>query len=112
LASDKGPEAFTKSSDDKGLDLLLRAVRNDQTNILTMLRLVLDALDSQTKLLTELASLGKDDPGPSPLADTVEKLTEVTQTMHGTLKAVAQGLDDLPERVRAALEKPPELAKG
>ena len=67
---------------------------------------------SQTALLKEMASLAKDDPGPSPLADSLEKLSDAFLLVHEGLKGVSARLDHLPAAVRAELEQPAKRAEG
>jgi hypothetical protein len=87
-------------------EALLKIVSADQKNILTTLGLVLDGFANQTALLRELAGLAKDDPGPSPLADSLEKLGDAFLLVHEGLKGVSARLDHLPAAVRAELERP------
>jgi hypothetical protein len=87
------------------VEALLKAICADQKNILTTLGLVLDGFGSQTALLKELANLAKDDPGPSPLVDSLDKLSEAFLLVHGGLKAVSTRLDHLPAAVRVELEQ-------
>ena len=78
------------------VEALLKIISADQKNILTTLGLVLDGFASQTALLKELGSLAKDDPGPSPLAESLDKLTEAFLLVHEGLKGVSARLDHLP----------------
>lgn len=102
------PPAF----DPARVEALLKIVSADQKNILTTLGLVLDGFASQTALLKEMADLAKDDPGPSPLADSLDKLGEAFLLVHEGLKGVSARLDHLPAAVRAELEQPPRRAEG
>jgi hypothetical protein len=94
------------------VEVLLKAISADQKNILTTLGLVLDGFGSQTALLKELASLAKDDPGPSPLADSMEKLSDAFLMVHEGLKGVSARLDHLPAAVRVELEQSAAKAEG
>lgn len=91
--------------DPAGVEALLKVISADQKNILTALGLVLDGFGSQTAMLQELANLAKDDPGPSPLADSLNKLTEAFLLVHEVLKGVSARLDHLPAAVRVELEQ-------
>ena len=97
---------------DPKIEALLKTISADQKNVLTTLGLVLDGFASQTALLKEMASLAKDDPGPSPLADSLEKLSEAFLLVHEGLKGVSARLDHLPAAVRAELEQPAKRAEG
>ena len=97
---------------DPKIEALLKTISADQKNVLTTLGLVLDGFASQTALLKEMASLAKDDPGPSPLADSLEKLSEAFLLVHEGLKGVSARLDHLPAAVRAELEPPAKRAEG
>ncbi|MES2292709.1 MAG: hypothetical protein V4527_05365 [Pseudomonadota bacterium] len=94
------------------VEALLRTISADQKNILTTLGLVLDGFASQTALLKELANLAKDDPGPSPLADSLEKLGDAFLLVHEGLKGVSARLDHLPAAVRVELEQSATKAGG
>ena len=67
-------ETTTPPFDPARIEVLLKTINTDQKNILTTLGLMLDGFASQTALLKEMASLAKDDPGPSPLADSLESI--------------------------------------
>ena len=105
-------ESTTPRFDLARIEGQLKTISADQKNILTTLGLVLDGFASQTALLKEMASLAKDDPGPSPLADTLEKLSEAFLLVHEGLKGVSARLDHLPAAVRAELEQPAKRAEG
>lgn len=105
-------ETATPTSDPARIEALLKIIIADQKNILTTLSLVLDGFASQTALLKEMASLAKDDPGPSPLADSLEKLGDSFLLVHEGLKGVSARLDHLPAAVRAELEQPAKRAEG
>ena len=94
------------------VEALLRTISADQKNILTTLGLVLDGFASQTALLKELANLAKDDPAPSPLADSLEKLGDAFLLVHEGLKGVSARLDHLPAAVRVELEQSATKAGG
>lgn len=94
------------------VEALLKTISADQKNILTTLGLVLDGFASHTALLKELANLAKDDPGPSPLADSLDKLHEAFLLVHEGLKGVSARLDHLPAAVRVELEQPARRAEG
>jgi len=107
-----GEAETTTSLFDPKIEALLKTISADQKNVLTTLGLVLDGFASQTALLKEMASLAKDDPGPSPLADSLEKLSEAFLLVHEGLKGVSARLDHLPAAVRAELEQPAKRAEG
>lgn len=100
------------SFDPARVEALLKTVSADQKNILTTLGLVLDGFASQTALLKEMADLAKDDPGPSPLADSLDKLGEAFHLVYEGLKGVSARLDHLPAAVRAELEQSSRRAEG
>jgi len=102
----------TPPFDPARIEALLKAISADQKNILTTLGLVLDGFASQTALLKEMAGLAKEDPGPSPLADSLEKLSDAFLLVHEGLKGVSARLDHLPAAVRAELEQPARRAEG
>jgi hypothetical protein len=113
MAAASEPEATPAAPFDPAkVEALLKTISADQKNILTTLGLVLDGFASQTALLKEMASLAKDDPGPSPLANTLEKLSDAFLLVHEGLKGVSARLDHLPAAVRAELEQPAKRAEG
>jgi hypothetical protein len=106
MAAAGEPESTTPAPfDPVRVEALLKTISADQKNILTTLGLLLDGFASQTALLTELASLAKDDPGPSPLVDSLDKLHEAFLLVHEGLKGVSARLDHLPAAVRVELEQ-------
>jgi hypothetical protein len=100
------------SFDPTRVEALLKIISADQKNILTTLGLVLDGFASQTALLKELGNLAKDDPGPSPLAESLDKLGEAFLLVHEGLKGVSARLDHLPAAVRVELEQSATKAGG
>jgi hypothetical protein len=107
-----GEAETTKVFDPARIEVLLKSISADQKNILTTLGLVLDGFASQTALLKEMASLAKEDPGPSPLADSLEKLSDAFLLVHEGLKGLSARLDHLPAAVRAELEQSAKRAEG
>jgi hypothetical protein len=113
MAAASEPASFEAISFDPArVEALLKIISADQKNILTTLGLVLDGFASQTALLKELGSLAKDDPGPSPLAQSLDKLTDAFLLVHEGLKGVSARLDHLPAAVRVELEQPTAKAGG
>jgi hypothetical protein len=112
MAAASEADSTTPPFDPARIEALLKTINADQKNILTTLGLVLDGFASQTALLKEMASLAKDDPGPSPLADSLEKLSDAFLLVHEGLKGVSARLDHLPAAVCAELEQPVKRAEG
>ena len=112
VAASKPESTPAAPFDPAKVEALLRTISADQKNILTTLGLVLDGFASQTALLKELANLAKDDPGPSPLADSLEKLGDAFLLVHEGLKGVSARLDHLPAAVRVELEQSATKAGG
>lgn len=104
-ASSEPASSLALPLDPARVEALLKTISVDQKTILTTLGLVLDGFGSQTALLKELADLAKDDPGPSPLADSLDKLHEAFLLVHEGLKGVSARLDHLPAAVRVELEQ-------
>lgn len=111
-ASSESASPLALPHDPDRVEVLLKTISADQKNILTTLGLVLDGFGSQTALLMELANLAKDDPGPSPLADSLDKLHEAFLLVHEGLKGVSARLDHLPAAVRVELEQSAPKAGG
>ena len=111
-ASSEPASSLALPPDPARVEALLKTISADQKNILTTLGLVLDGFGSQTALLKELANLAKDDPGPSPLANSLDKLHEAFLLVHEGLKGVSARLDHLPAAVRVELEQTAPKAEG
>lgn len=99
-------------TDPVGIEAWLNSISADQKTILTTLGLVLDGFAAQTLLLKEMASLAKDDPGPSPVAESLDKLADAFLQVNEGLKGVSARLDHLPAAVRVELEQPSKRAEG
>lgn len=113
MAAAGEPQSTTSAAfDPNRVEALLKVINADQKNILTALNLVLDGFESQTKFLQELAKLAKDEPGPSPLADSLDKLHDAFLLVHEGLKGVSARLDHLPAAVRVELEQSAPKAGG
>ena len=70
----------------------------------TVLGLMLDTMQTQNKLLSELADLSRDEPGPSPIMQVLEDLTSAINGMDENLGMPGKMLFDLPEKIGAAIE--------
>lgn len=68
------------------------------------LGLMLDTLHQQTNLLREIADAVKDEPGPSPVIQSLDELTEAVVSMGAGIEALAVKLDGLPDAIGAAME--------
>lgn len=89
----------------------LTALEAGQNAVNQALGLMLDTLHQQTNLLREIADAVKDEPGPSPVIQSLEDLTDAVVSMGAGIEALGAKLDDLPDAIGAAMEgvaMPPE----
>lgn len=86
------------------IEARLRAIENGQTAMNGALGLMLDTLQAQTNLLRELTEYARDEPGPSPLVQTLTKLSDVVIQMGASIDTMSQRFDDLPEAIAAIFE--------
>jgi hypothetical protein len=68
------------------------------------LGLMLDTLQQQTNLLQEIATAVRDDPGPSPVMQSLDELTSAVVRMGGGIEMLGTKLDALPDAISAALD--------
>ncbi len=83
---------------------ILASLENGQLATNTVLGLILDTIRSQNNLLTELADLSRDEPGPSPIMQVLEDLTFAVNGMDENLGMLGKMLVDLPEKIGAVIE--------
>ncbi len=70
----------------------------------TALGLVIDTLHTQTNLLRELADLAADEPGPSPILQSIDDLTAAVVEMGENVDDVGAMIADLPDKIGAAID--------
>ena len=88
-----------------GLRAQVSALASEQANILAALHLMLDTLDSQNRLLQELAGLAKDEPDSSPLLRSLEGMRRAIRALDSSLQGVADRLETLPQEIGAELAR-------
>lgn len=86
------------------IEARLRAIENGQTAMNGALGLMLDTLQVQTNLLRELTEYARDEPGPSPLLQTLTKLSDAIVQMGVSIDTMSQKFDDLPGAIAAIFE--------
>lgn len=82
----------------------LGAVEAGQNAITQALGLMLDTLEQQTNLLTEIAKAVQEEPGPSPVMQSLDELTGAVVQMGAGIEALAEKLDTLPAALGAILD--------
>jgi hypothetical protein len=82
----------------------LTALEAGQTAMNQALGLMLDTLQQQTNLLREIAAVVKDDPGPSPIMQSLDELTGAVLRMGAGMEDLSVRLDSLPDAITAALD--------
>lgn len=91
----------------------LAALEAGQLKMNQALGLMLDTLQQQTNLLSEIAVAVRDEPGPSPVIQSLDELTEAVVQMGAGIEVLSAKLDALPDAISAALDgtaPPPEGA--
>ncbi len=87
------------------LETRMTGLAAEQANILAALHLMLDMLDSQNRLLQELAGLAKDEPDSSPLLRSLEGMRRALRDLDGSLQGVAARLETLPQEITTELAR-------
>jgi hypothetical protein len=84
--------------------LRLSSLEASQLAMNTALGLMIDTLQMQTKLLGELADLARDEPGPSPVLQSLNDLTAAVEELGSNVEAVGVTLTDLPTKIGAVID--------
>lgn len=82
----------------------LAALEAGQSAMNQGLGLMLDTLQQQTNLLREIADAVKDEPGPSPIVQSLEELTGAVVQMGAGIESLSAKLDALPDAISAAMD--------
>jgi len=82
----------------------LTALETGQTAMNQALGLMLDTLQQQTNLLREIAAVVQDEPGPSPVLQSLDELTEAVTQMGAGIESLSTKLDALPDAISAAMD--------
>jgi hypothetical protein len=82
----------------------LAALESGQTAMNQALGLMLDTLQQQTNLLREIAAAVKDDPGPSPIVQSLDELTGAVVQMGAGIETLSAKMDALPDAISAAMD--------
>jgi hypothetical protein len=89
----------------------LTALEAGQSAMNQVLGLMLDTLQQQTNLLREIADAVKDEPGPSPIVQSLDELIGAVLQMGVGIETLSAKLDALPDAISAAMDggtAPPE----
>lgn len=89
----------------------LAALEAGQLKMNQALGLMLDTLQQQTNLLSEIAAAVRDEPGPSPVIQSLDELTGAVVQMGAGIEVLSAKLDALPDAISAAMDggsPPPE----
>jgi len=90
----------------KNLIDILASIESGQLAMNTVLGLMLDTMHNQNNLLSELAALARDEPGPSPIVQVLEDLTSAVDGMDENLGILGKMLTDLPDKIAAIIDGP------
>ena len=91
----------------------LAALEAGQLAMNQALGLMVDTLQQQTNLLSEIAGAVRDEPGPSPIIQSLDELTDAVVQVGAGIEALSTKLDVLPDAISSALDGsglPPEGA--
>jgi hypothetical protein len=83
----------------------LSSIEAVQMAMNTALGLIIDTLQMQTNLLGELAHLARDEPGPSPILQSIDDLTSAVEEMGSNVEAMGVMLADLPAKIGDAIDE-------
>ncbi len=100
----KGEGLVSEIAIPKNLIDILASLESGQLAMNTVLGLMLDTMHNQNNLLTELADLSRDEPGPSPIMQVLEDLTSAVNGMDENLGMLGKMLVDLPEKIGAVID--------
>jgi hypothetical protein len=90
----------------ENLNIRLASLEVGQLAMNMALGLMIDTLHIQTNLLQELAGLARDEPGPSPVMQSIEDLTSAVVDMGANVEAVGTILSEWPEKIAAVIDGP------
>jgi hypothetical protein len=88
----------------ENINARLTSLESGQLVMNTALGLVIDTLHTQTNLLRELADLAADEPGPSPILQSIDDLTAAVVEMGENVDDVGAMIADLPDKIGAAID--------
>jgi hypothetical protein len=83
----------------------LSSIEAVQMAMNTAIGLIIDTLQMQTNLLGELADLARDEPGPSPILQSIDDLTSAVEEMGSNVEAMGVMLADLPAKIGDAIDE-------
>jgi hypothetical protein len=81
----------------------LAGVEKSANALLTAMSLVIDTLQQQTHLLTELAGAARETPETSPVVEAIRTLTDAIETMGEGIEALRLEMGELPARLQTVL---------
>jgi len=90
----------------ENLNIRMASLEAGQLAMNTALGLMIDTLQMQTNLLQELAGLARDEPGPSPIMQSIEDLTTAVVDMGANVEIVGSMLAELPAKIGAVIDGP------
>jgi len=88
----------------ENMNARLTSLEAGQLVMNTAIGLMIDTLHVQTNLLRELADLAGNEPGPSPILQSLEDLTAAVVEMGENVDGVGAMLADLPKKIGAAID--------
>lgn len=102
----KGGAEMSEIATPENLNIRMASLEAGQLAMNTALGLMIDTLQMQTNLLQELAGLARDEPGPSPVTQSIEDLTTAVVDMGANVEMVGSMLAELPEKIGAVIGGP------
>jgi hypothetical protein len=102
----KGGAEMSEIATTENLHIRMASLEAGQLAMNTALGLMIDTLQMQTNLLQELAGLARDEPGPSPIMQSIEDLTTAVLDMGANVEIVGSMLAELPAKIGAVIDGP------
>jgi uncharacterized coiled-coil protein SlyX len=88
---------------DTSIETRLAGLEKGVNALLTATNLVIDTLQQQTNLLTELTAAAEEEPGKSPVVDAIDSLANAVGRMEAGIGALVTEMDELPDRLKVVL---------
>lgn len=77
----------------------MKIVVGQQSNILSGLRMLLDTLRIQSKMLEQLMKYAREEPSGSPLTESIDSMARAIEAMDGSIQAMSGQIETLPKAI-------------
>jgi hypothetical protein len=89
----------------EALDARMKLVANQQSNILSGLKMMLDTLRIQSKMLEQLMKYAREEPDGSPLTESLESMAHAIEALDGSVQAMSGQIEGLPKAIGEELSR-------